>query len=62
MFAQNQNPVREPGFDYSEKVITLEQALAMVKSGDNITVGMAGAEPVPPPLARCTPWRTARKT
>jgi acyl-CoA hydrolase len=33
-------------FDYSSKKITVEQALGMVKSGDNITVGMAGAEPV----------------
>ncbi|MDR2654837.1 MAG: 4-hydroxybutyrate--acetyl-CoA CoA transferase [Oscillospiraceae bacterium] len=32
-------------FDYSAKKITVEQALAMVKSGDNVTVGMAGAEP-----------------
>ncbi|MDR2180531.1 MAG: hypothetical protein LBP21_09495 [Synergistaceae bacterium] len=33
-------------FDYSSKKITVEQALSKVKSGDNITVGMAGAEPV----------------
>jgi acyl-CoA hydrolase len=33
-------------FDYSAKKITVEQALALVKSNDNITVGMAGAEPV----------------
>jgi acyl-CoA hydrolase len=33
-------------FDYSSKKITTEQALNMVKPGDNITVGMAGAEPV----------------
>ncbi|MDR1623198.1 MAG: hypothetical protein LBS00_12600 [Synergistaceae bacterium] len=33
-------------FDYSAKKISVEQALSMVKSGDNITVGMAGAEPV----------------
>ncbi|MDR1379086.1 MAG: hypothetical protein LBJ36_08555 [Synergistaceae bacterium] len=32
-------------FDYSAKKISVEQALAMVKSGDNITVGMAAAEP-----------------
>lgn len=32
-------------FDYSSKTITVEQALAMVKSNDQITVGMAGAEP-----------------
>ncbi len=33
-------------FDYSSKKITVEQALEMVKSNDNITVGMAGAEPI----------------
>ncbi|MDR1875616.1 MAG: hypothetical protein LBQ90_11475 [Synergistaceae bacterium] len=33
-------------FDFSSKKITVEQALSMVKSGDNITVGMAAAEPV----------------
>ncbi len=32
--------------DYRNKRISVEQALAMVQSGDNITVGMAGAEPV----------------
>ncbi|MDL2323937.1 4-hydroxybutyrate--acetyl-CoA CoA transferase [Ruminococcaceae bacterium OttesenSCG-928-A16] len=33
-------------FDYTAKKITVEQALALVKSDDNITVGMAGAEPL----------------
>lgn len=33
-------------FDYSSKQITVEQALDKVKSYDNITVGMAGAEPM----------------
>lgn len=33
-------------YDYSKKVITVQQALDMVKSNDNVTVGMAGAEPV----------------
>lgn len=32
-------------FDYSNKLITIDQALSMVKSNDNITVGMAASEP-----------------
>ena len=32
-------------FDYSSKLITVDQALAMVKSGYNITMAMAAAEP-----------------
>ena len=32
-------------FDYSSKLITVQQALSFVKSNDVITVGMAGAEP-----------------
>ena len=32
-------------FDWSKKKITIEQALAMVKSGDNITFGMAAQGP-----------------
>ncbi|MDR1765922.1 MAG: 4-hydroxybutyrate--acetyl-CoA CoA transferase [Lachnospiraceae bacterium] len=33
-------------FDYSAKKITVDQALGMVKDYDNVTVGMAGAEPL----------------
>jgi acyl-CoA hydrolase len=32
-------------FDYSSKKISVEGALALVKSGDNITVGLGGNEP-----------------
>lgn len=32
-------------FDYSSKLITLDEALALVKSNDVITVGMAASEP-----------------